>query len=57
MHGMSGMCYEFWQHTRKQQQQDAAARRVRDIIEKAKTATLPPKADQRPATEKETVPA
>ncbi|MBU2478856.1 MAG: hypothetical protein KKA36_07165, partial [Gammaproteobacteria bacterium] len=44
------MCYEFWQHQDKQQQKDDIAKRVQDMIEKAKTAPPAPKPTRRPAT-------
>lgn len=52
------MCYEFWDHTRKQQRQDELAKRVQDMIEKAKSTASIPKTRQRPATvtEKDIVP-
>lgn len=44
------MCYEFWQHQDKRQQQEDIAKRVQDLIEKAKTAPPAPKTTRRPAT-------
>lgn len=52
------MCYEFWHHQDKHQQQECIAKRVRDMIEKAKAVPLVPKKAQRSATvtEKDIVP-
>jgi hypothetical protein len=52
------MCYEFWQHQDKRQQQEDIAKRVQDMIEKAKTAPPAPKTTRHPATalEKDIVP-
>ncbi len=44
------MCYEFWHHQDKHQQQEGIAKRVRDMIEKAKAAPPAPKTTRRPAT-------
>lgn len=44
------MCYEFRQHQDKQHQKEDIAKRVRDMVEKAKTAPRAPKTIRHPAT-------